>query len=116
MTSGSKIILTALAVAIVVAIAMWAIDVDVTGDVELPRIEANVEGGEMPDVDVDTADVDVGMEEGNVAVPSDIEVETTQTEIPYPTIDVEGPEEDTLDEQDDLDNLTDEQLSEEDDR
>ncbi len=73
-----RIILGILAVIAIVLLAVWAIDVDVSGDVEMPTVE--VTGGEMPDVDVDTVDVDATMEEKTILVPN---------------IDVTAPEENT---------------------
>lgn len=60
-----------------VTVGVWALDVDVTQEGELPSV--SFESGEMPEVDVDAADVDVGTEERTVEVP---------------TVDVDPPERD----------------------
>lgn len=49
-------------------LGLAACDVDQTEEAELP--EVNVEGGNMPEFDVETADVDVGTEEVTVDVPT----------------------------------------------
>ncbi len=94
-----RIILGILAVIAIVLLAVWAIDVDVSGDVEMPNVE--VTGGELPDVDVETVDVDVSMEEKTVELP-DVDVEMEETTITLPDVDVTAPEEDTVAEEDDL--------------
>ena len=65
------------------AAAIYLTDIDLTQTAELP--EVNVEGGQMPDVDMDVADIDVGSE---------------TVEVEVPTVDVELPEEEN--ETDDL--------------
>ncbi len=54
------------------ALGVVACDVDQTEEGEMP--EVRVEGGNMPEYDVETADVDVGTEEVTVDVP-DVDVE-----------------------------------------
>jgi hypothetical protein len=55
------------------ALGLAACDVDQTEEGEMP--EVNVEGGNMPEYDVETADVDVGTEEKTIEVPTiDVEV------------------------------------------
>jgi hypothetical protein len=55
------------------ALGLAACDVDQTEEGEMP--EVRVEGGNMPEYDVETADVDVGTEEKTVEVPTvDIEM------------------------------------------
>ncbi len=53
------------------AIGLAACDVDQTREAELPEVD--VQGGQMPAYDVETADVDVGTEERTVTVP-DVDV------------------------------------------
>ena len=50
------------------ALGLAACDVEQTEEGELP--EVNVEGGNMPEYDVDTPDVDVTMEEETIEVPT----------------------------------------------
>lgn len=49
-------------------LGLSACDIDQTEEAELP--EVSVEGGNMPEFDVETADVDVGTEEVTVDVPT----------------------------------------------
>ena len=49
-------------------LGLAACDVDQTEEAELPDVD--VEGGNMPEFDVETADVDVGSEEVTVDVPT----------------------------------------------
>lgn len=102
MTSGSKLLLTGVCCAAVALAIAWAVDVDVTGDVELPEVTADIRGGEMPRVDVNTVDIDVSEGTATVPYPSDIEVETSEAEVPFPKIEVTPPEEDTYAEENDL--------------
>ena len=49
-------------------LGLAACDVDQTEEAELPEVD--VEGGNMPEFDVETADVEVGEEEVTVDVPT----------------------------------------------
>ena len=72
------------------AAAIYLTDIDLTQTAELP--EVSVEGGQMPKVDVDVADIDVGSREVDFRIP---------------TIDInppkEGPEADDLGDNIDVD-------------
>lgn len=112
MTNTGKI-LTGVAVgAIAIFALVTLVDVDVSGDVELPAVEmvgGNIElpeietsGGEMPAVDVNTADINVEETEKTVEVPTDVNVETEERSVTVPTLDFESPEENTAAEENDL--------------
>ena len=60
-----RIIITSLIAPL--AIGLAACDVDQTQEAELPEVE--VKDGQMPEYDVETADVDVGTEEKTIEVP-----------------------------------------------
>jgi hypothetical protein len=60
-----RIIITSLIAPL--AIGLAACDVDQTQEGEMPEVV--VTGGQMPEYDVETADVDVGTEEKTVEVP-----------------------------------------------
>lgn len=62
-------------------LALGACDVDQTQEGELPDVDVNVEGGEMPEYDVDGPEVEVGTQEDTVIVET-------------PTIDVDLPDDD----------------------
>lgn len=68
--SKSKIgwIIGGVAVLAVGVAAIYLTDVDLTQTAELPEVE--VQGGQMPAIDVDVADVDFGTEEVTVKVPT----------------------------------------------
>ncbi len=72
-------VLGAIAVVLVVAFAIYFVDVDQTEEAALP--EVSVEGGNMPEADVNVGDVETGTEE-----------------ITVPTIDVQSPEEEQAEE------------------
>ena len=75
MKTGSIIGLV-VAAAIVIAVGAYMIDFNVTEEGSLP--EVSVEGGNMPEVEADVGDVDVG---------------TTTKTVEVPTVDVTPPEE-----------------------
>ena len=69
--NGSKTagwIIGGLALLAIGAAAIYLTDIDLTQTAELP--EVNVEGGQMPKVDVDVADIDVGSKEVDFRVPT----------------------------------------------
>ena len=99
-----KTIIAIIAAVVIALVAAWALDIDVSGDVEMPEVSADVEmtEGEMPEVDVRTVDIDVEERQGSVPVPTDVNVETEEKTFEYPALDVEKPEENTTAEEDDL--------------
>lgn len=80
---SNKITKTAvLTLALTSAFALAACNVDQTEEGELPDVDVSAEGGNLPEYDVETADVEIGTE--------------TQ-EVEVPTVDVDMPEDDTPD-------------------
>lgn len=61
-----RIIITSLIAPL--AIALAACDVDQTKEAELPEVE--VKGGQMPEYDVEPAEVEVGTEKKTIEVPT----------------------------------------------
>jgi hypothetical protein len=56
-------------------LAITACDVDTKGNVQVPDVDVNATGGELPDVDVTGPDVNVGTENKTVEVPTlDVDV------------------------------------------
>ena len=55
------------------AIALGGCQAEQTQEGELPDVDVTAEGGQLPEYDVETADVDVGTREETVTVP-DIDV------------------------------------------
>ena len=72
--------------ALITLSALSACDVDQTKEGDLP--EVNVSGGQLPEYDVDVANVTVGTTNEQIEVPT-IETETRNVQVP--TIDVEQP-------------------------
>lgn len=77
MKTGS--IIAIIAAVAVIGFGVYMIDIDQTEEARLPDVDVSVEGGNMPEYDVETGDIEVGSEEVTVDVP---------------TIDIESPEED----------------------
>jgi hypothetical protein len=71
------------AVAGLLSLGLGGCDVEQTEEGELPEI--NVEGGNLPEYDVDTAELKVGTTETTVSVP-DVDVHMEETEMNVPTI------------------------------
>lgn len=82
------IILVVVAVLAVLAYALGLFNVDASGDLEAPNVDVAVEGGEMPDMQVETADIDVGSTTETVTMP-EVDVSTTEEEVKLPTIDID---------------------------
>lgn len=73
MDKGGRTILIILVVLIVLAFIAYALglfNVDSSGEVEMPEVDVSAEGGEVPDVQVETGDIDVGSEEVEMEVPT----------------------------------------------
>lgn len=65
--------------ALIACFAVAACDVDQTKEGELPDVDVNASGGQLPEYDVDAPEVNVGTENKTVTVP---------------TVDVEPPKDD----------------------
>ena len=73
------IIIAAIAAVAAIAFGVYMIDIDQTEEAALPDVDVSVEGGNLPEFDVETGDIDVG---------------TTTIKTTVPTIDIETPAED----------------------
>lgn len=65
-------ILIAIAVVVILLLIAWAaglFDVDTQGDLAAPDVDVSVQGGSLPEVSADVADVEVGTETTTVEVP-----------------------------------------------
>ncbi|GHA75752.1 hypothetical protein [Cognatilysobacter bugurensis] len=84
----------ALAFAFGSVLTLSACNVEKTQDGELPDVDVNAQGGELPAYDVETADVDVGTEPATVSVPDvDVDVGSEQKTVEVPDVDVNMPQE-----------------------
>ena len=72
-------IIAAIAAVAVIAFGIFFIDIDQTEEASLPDVDVNVEGGNLPEFEAETGDIEVGTKEVDVTVP---------------TVDIEAPEED----------------------
>lgn len=80
-------IVTLVVIGVIVALGLfYFIDVDQTKEAKLPDVDVTVEGGQAPEFDVKTGDVEVGTTEKKVLVPKVVMEEETVT---VPTVDVE---------------------------
>lgn len=70
---------TKLAILLTSGFALTACDVDQTKEAELPDVDVNATGGQLPEYDVDAPTVNVGTENKTIEVP---------------TIDVDAPKDD----------------------
>ncbi len=73
------LIIAAVAAVAAIGFGVYMVDVDMTEEATLPDVDISVEGGNAPEFDVETGDVEMGTEEVTVDVP---------------TIDIEPPAED----------------------
>lgn len=73
------------------ALGLGACDVDQTQEGELPEVDVQAEGGQMPAYDVEGPDVSVESERRQVTVP-DVEVQREQATVTVPDVDVDLPE------------------------
>jgi len=112
MTNTGKL-LTGVAIgAIAIFALVTLVDVDVSGDLEVPSVameggnielpEIETSGGEMPAVDVNTADIDYVEREEQIEVPTDVNVETETRSITVPSFEMTTPEENKVAEENDL--------------
>ncbi|WGK65427.1 hypothetical protein [Croceiramulus getboli] len=72
-------------------------DIDKKGDTELPEVDVDIdaEAGELPEFDVDWADINVGTTTKMVEVPK-VVIVMEEEEVEVPVIDVEMPDEDKM--------------------
>ncbi|VVT19838.1 conserved hypothetical protein [Hoeflea sp. EC-HK425] len=85
MKTSSIVALSVAAVAIVAG-AFYFVEVDQTREARLPDVDVSVEGGQAPEFDVETGDVEVGTTEKKVLVPKVVMEEETVT---VPTVEAE---------------------------
>lgn len=75
------------AAAVIVAVgAFYFVDIDQTQKAKLPDVDVSVEGGQAPEFDVKTGDIEVGSTEKEVLVPKVVMEKETVT---VPTVDIQ---------------------------
>ena len=70
-------------VVLLIIFGIYFVDIDQTEEASLPDVDVSVEGGNLPEVEADVGDVEVGEKEVTVTVP---------------TVDVQSPEEEAAEE------------------
>lgn len=76
------------------ALSLSACKVEKTDSGSLPDVDVQAKGGDLPNYDVQTADVDVGTQPATVPVPDvDVDVNTKQATVPVPDVDITMPSE-----------------------
>lgn len=84
----------ALVVALGSVLALSACNVEKTEEGKLPEVDVDANTGQLPAYEVETADVDVGTKQAEVAVPDvDVDVNSKQATVPVPDVDVNMPNE-----------------------
>lgn len=84
----------AVAVAAVVAVGFYMVDIDQTQETRLPDVDVSVEGGQLPEFNAEVGSVTVGETETTVEVPN-VEVTMEEETITVPTINVNPPSDDS---------------------
>ncbi len=79
-----------MAAVVLLAMSMVACSVEKTEEGSLP--EVSVEGGNLPEYDVETADVEVGTQTTTITTP-DIDISTQTTTITTPDVNITMPDE-----------------------
>lgn len=74
------------------AFCVLGCEVEQTREGRLPDVDVDVDGGEMPEFDVETADVEVGKKKVDIKVP-DVDVDMEEKEITVPDVDITMPDE-----------------------
>ena len=86
----STAVIAGLAAILVIAFAIFFIDIVQTEEGALPDVDVSVEGGNLPEFDAQTDSVSVTEEEVDVEVP-DVEVTTEEKTITVPGVEVTPP-------------------------
>lgn len=89
------------ALALIFVMPLVGCTVEQTEEGELPDVDVEVEGGNLPKYDVDAAEIEVGMEDKTVTVPDvDVDVDTKDVKVKVPDVDIEMPDENDVDDGD----------------
>jgi hypothetical protein len=62
-----------------------------TQEGEVPDVDVQVKGGQVPKYDVDAPDVDVKSQNREVTVPTDVDVKTEKRTVKVPKVEVKPP-------------------------
>ena len=89
-----------LALALMLITPLVACTVEQTEEAELPEVDVDVEGGNLPEFDVDAAEIEVGLEDETVTVPTvDVDVDTGSKDVTVkvPDVDIDMPDDELVD-------------------
>jgi hypothetical protein len=93
MNTTAKIALIAAAV-VVVAGAVYMVDIDTVEEARLPDVELSVEGGNLPEYDAQVGSISVDTETEQVTVP-DVEITTQEMDVEVPKLRINPPADDS---------------------
>lgn len=75
-------------------LTLGACSVEKTQEGELPEVDVQAKSGQLPQYEVETADVEIGTREAQVTVPDvDVDVTRKETSVTVPEVDVKMPDE-----------------------
>lgn len=80
-----------IAVVAAAAFAVYMVDVDQTEEAQLPDVDVQVEGGNLPKFDAEVGDIDVTEEKTTIKVP-EVDVQMEEKEITLPGLEITPPE------------------------
>lgn len=87
------ILVVVIALLAVVAYALGLFNIDTSGRLKAPNVAVDVKGGEVPKVQVETADVDVGTKDTTIKVP-EVDVKTGEAKLTVPDVNIKPAKDD----------------------
>lgn len=90
--SKKKLALPLLLSAALLTVSTTGCRVRQTQEGELPDVDVQVKGGQVPKYDVDGPQVDVTTKTKKIEVPTDVDVKTETREIKVPDVDIKPPQ------------------------
>lgn len=91
--------LTILAIAGLLVLPLGGCRVQQTEEGDMPDVDVEARGGEMPEYEVEPAEIEIKGEKKTIKVPTDIDVTMEEREIIVPDVDVRRPGEPDEDDQ-----------------
>jgi hypothetical protein len=85
---------TGVAIGLAATLALSACDVDQTQEGELPQVDVDVEGGQLPRYDVNAPEIEIATRDEQVTIPDvDIDVDREERTITLPDVNIDIPDE-----------------------
>jgi hypothetical protein len=91
-TKKKKAALPLLLSAALLTVSATGCKVRQTQEGEVPDVDVQVKGGQVPKYDVDAPKVDVKTENREVTVPTDVDVKTEKRDVKVPEVEVKPPQ------------------------